>query len=232
MKSVKCRVESLLVVLLFVATLPFFAQSERNSDFGAILSAKYDVDLTRKLALEVEEELRFDHNCTQFDRWLNSVTLEYPFLHNRMHVGISGGAIRRYNDRHFYESRARVGLDVTYAETWRRFKFSYRSRLMTTFRDERVGDYRVNPKMYWRNRFQVAYQMPNSRFKYELSTELHWLVNDPKASVIDNIRTVFTIDYRLSRRQHLGLSVRMDNDIQVKEPVDRLYLGLAYHYKN
>ena len=232
MKSVKCKVESLLVVFLFVATLPLFAQSERNSDFGAILSAKYDVDLTRKLALEVEEELRFDHNCTQFDRWLNSVTLEYPFLHNRMHVGISGGAIRRYNDRHFYESRARVGLDVTYAETWRRFKFSYRSRLMTTFRDERVGDYRVNPKMYWRNRFQVAYQMPNSRFKYELSTELHWLVNDPKASVIDNIRTVFTVDYRLSRRQHLGLSVRMDNDIQVKEPVDRLYLGLAYHYKN
>lgn len=220
------------IVLLLAAACSVFGQSGRTSDFGAILSAKYDADLTRKLAIEVEEELRFDHNCTQFDRWLNSVTLEYPFLHNRMHVGLSGGVIRRYNDRRFYESRARVGLDVTYAETWRRFKFSYRSRLMTTFRDERVGDYRVNPKMYWRNRLQVAYQMPNSRFRYLLSTELHWLINDPKASVIDNIRTVFTVDYRLSRRQHLGFSVRMDNDIQVKEPVDRLYLGLTYHYKN
>lgn len=220
-----------LFILLLVVAWPVFGQSERSSDFGTILSAKFDADLTRKLALEVEEELRFDHNCAQFDRWLNSVTLEYPFLHNRMHVGLSGGVIRRYNDRNFYESRVRVGLDVTYAETWRRYKFSFRTRLMTTFRDERVGDYRVNPRMYWRNRFQIAYQMPNSRFKYELSTELHWLINDPKASVIDNIRTVFTVDYRLSRRQHLALSARMDNDIQVREPVDRLYLGVTYHFK-
>lgn len=224
--------EGFLLALLLGVAWPVFSQSSRSGDFGAILSAKYDADLTRKLAIEVEEELRFDHNLTQFDRWLNSVTVDYPFLHNRMHVGASAGAIRRYNDRNFYENRTRVGLDVTYAETWRRYKFSVRSRLMTTFRDESVGDYRINPKMYWRNRFQVAYQMPNSRFKYLLSTELHWLVNDPKASVIDNIRTVFTVDYRLSRRQHLGFSVRMDNDIQVKEPVDRLYLGFTYHYKN
>ena len=221
----------ILSVFLLLTAGPSFAQSGRTSDFGAILSAKYDADLVGKFAVEVEEELRFDHNCTQFDRWLNSVTIEYPFLHNRMHVGLSGGAIRRYNDRHFFENRARLGLDVTYAETWRRFKFSYRSRLMTTFRDESVGDYRVNPKMYWRNRFQVAYQMPNSRFRYLFSTELHWLVNDPKASVVDNIRTVFTIDYRLSRRQHLGFSARLDNDIQVKEPVDRFYFGFTYHLK-
>ena len=137
-----------------------------------------------------------------------------------------------YNlDRGFYENRARVGLDVTYAETFRRFKFTYRSRLMTTFRDERTGDYRVNPKMYWRHRFQVGYQMPNSRFKYAFSTELHWLLNDPQASVIDNIRTVLTVDYRLTRHQSVSLSARMDNDIQVKEPVDRFYLGLIYHLK-
>lgn len=220
-----------VAALLLVVVLPALAQSGRSTDFGAIVSAKYDADLTRKMAIEVEEELRFDHYC-KFDRWLNSVTVEYPFLHNRMHVGLTGGAIRRYNDKHYYESRIRVGLDVTYSETWRRYKFSFRSRLMSTFRDESVGDYRVNPKTYWRNRFQVAYQIPNSRFKYELSAELHWLINDPKASVIDNIRTVFTVDYRLSRREHLGFFVRMDNDIQVKEPVDRFYLGLTYHYKN
>ena len=67
--------------------------------------------------------------------------------------------------------------------------------------------------------------------KYTLSTELHWLLNDPQASVIDNIRTVLTVDYRLSRRQTLSLSGRMDNDIQVKEPVDRFYLGLTYQLK-
>lgn len=220
------------LALLLASALPTFGQGGRSTDFGVILDAKYKSGLVGQLDIEVEEEIRFDHNCLQLDRWLNEVTLEYPFLHNRMHVGLTGGAIRRYNDKGYFENRARVGLDVTYAETYHRYKFTYRSRLMTTFRDERTGDYRVNPKMYWRNRFQVAYQRPNSRYKYLLSTELHWLLNDPKASVIDNIRTVFTVDYRLSRRQTLSLSARMDNDIQVKEPVDRFYLGLSYQFKN
>lgn len=220
-----------LIALLLAWALPSFAQRGRSTDFGAILSAKYESGLVGRFDIEVEEELRFDHNCTQFDRWLNSVSLEYPFLHNRMHVGITGGTIRRYNDKGYYENRARIGLDVNYAETYHRFKFTYRSRLMATFRDESVSDYRVNPKLYWRNRLQASYQMPYSRFKYSLSVELHWLLNDPKASVIDNIRTVFTVDYRLSRHQHLGVMARMDNDIQVKEPVDRFYLGLTYQLK-
>lgn len=225
------RVRIVLLALLLAWVLPSFAQSGRSADFGIILDAEFDANLVGKFDIEVEEELRFDHNCSQLDRWLNSIEIEYPFLHNRMHVGLSCGAIRRYNDKGFFENRARVGLDVTYAETFRRFKFTYRSRWMTTFRDERTGDYHVNPKMYWRNRFQVVYQMPFSRFKYAFSTELHWLLNDPKASVIDNIRTVFTVDYRLTRRQSISLSARMDNDIQVKEPVDRFYLGITYHLK-
>ena len=225
------RIHIVLAALFMAVSLPSFAQSERERDFGALLQAKYEGGLVDDLSIEVEEEFRFDHNCTQLDRWLNSVTLEYPFLHRRMRVGLTGGAIRRYNDRGYYENRGRVGLDINYAETFRRFKFSYRSRLMATFRDESVADYRVNPKLYWRNRLQASYQMPNSRFKYTASVELHWLLNDPKASVIDNIRTVFTVDYRLSRHEYLGFSVRLDNDIQVKKPVDRLYLGLSYHLK-
>lgn len=231
MKNGNRRTGILIAALLLAWAMPSLAQSERTTDFGAIVTGKFDANLADRLAIEVEEELRFDHNCSQFDRWLNSVTLETPFLHNRMHVGLTGGTIRRYNDKGYYENRARVGLDVNYAETYRRFKFSYRSRLMATFRDESVADYRVNPKLYWRHRLQASYQMPNSRFKYSLSVELHWLLNDPKASVVDNVRTVLSVDYRLSRHEHLELSARMDNDIQVKTPVDRFYLGITYHYK-
>lgn len=225
------RTGILITALLLAWVVPSFAQSGRTTDFGAIASAKFDADLTNRLAIEVEEELRFDHNCSQLDRWLNSVTLETPFLHNRMHVGLTGGIIRRYNDRGFFENRARVGLDVNYAETYRRFKFAYRSRVMATFRDESVADYRVNPKLYWRHRLQASYQVPTSRFRYSLSVELHWLLNDPNASAVDNVRTVLAVDYRLSRHEHLELSARMDNDIQVKKPVDRFYFGITYHYK-
>ena len=220
------------LLFLLLAWVPsVFAQSERTSDLGVILGAKYEGPLAGNLTLGIEEELRFDERCTQLDRWLNEVELEYPFLHRRMHVGLIGGVLRRHNDRGYYESRARAGVDVTYAETFRRFKFSYRSRVMATFRDERIGDYRVNPKVYWRHRLQATYQMPGSRFKYSLSTELHWLLNDPKASVVDNLRTVLSVNYRLTRRQSITTFLRLDNDLQVKRPVDRLYLGITYQLK-
>lgn len=221
----------LLLIALLTATLTAFSQSERTTDFGGIVSGELSVGLGGPFALSVEEELRFNNNFTQFDRWLNAVGVDYSCLHNRMNIGLTADYIRRYNDAGYYENRGRLGLQVTYTESFRNFKFQGRSKLIGTFMDENTGEHRVNPKLYWRNRLKVTYQYPNSRFKYSLSAELFWLTNDPKGSYLDNLRTVFTVDYRLARRYALEAFVRMDNDLQVKKPVDRFYVGLTFKAK-
>lgn len=221
----------LLTIVLLLFSVGVFAQSERSTDFGGIVSAEAEVGLGGPFGLSVEEELRFENNCTQFDRWLNSVGVDYTCLHNRMNIGLTADYIRRHNDRGYYENRGRLGLQVTYTEDWRRFRFQVRSKAVGTFFDERTGEHRVNPRLYWRNRLKVTYQPMNSRFKYALSTELFWLTNDPKKGGIDNLRTVFSVDYRLARQYTLSAFVRMDNDLQVKEPVDRFFLGLTFKAK-
>lgn len=221
----------LLTIVLLLFSVGVFAQSERSTDFGGIVSAEAEVGLGGPFGLSVEEELRFEYNCTQFDRWLNSVGVDYTCLHNRMNIGLTADYIRRHNDRGYYENRGRLGLQVTYTEDWRRFRFQVRSKAIGTFFDERTGEHRVNPRLYWRNRLKVTYQPMNSRFKYALSTELFWLTNDPKKGGIDNLRTVFSVDYRLARQYTLSAFVRMDNDLQVKEPVDRFFLGLTFKAK-
>lgn len=213
------------------ASLAAFAQSERTTDFGGILSAEAEVGLKGLFSMSVEEELRFDHNCTQFDRWLNSVGVDYNCLHNRMNIGVTADYIRRHNDHGYYENRGRIGLQVTYTEDYHRFKFQGRSKVIGTFFDECTGEHRLNPRLYWRNRLKVTYQKPNSRFKYSLSAELFWLVNDPKGSYVDNLRTVFAVDYRLARRYSISAFARMDNDLQVKEPVDRFFVGMTLKAK-
>ncbi len=221
----------LLTIVLLLFSVGVFAQSERSTDFGGIVSAEAEVGLSGPFGLSVEEELRFENNCTQFDRWLNSVGVDYTCLHNRMNIGLTADYIRRHNDRGYYENRGRLGLQVTYTEDWRRFRFQMRSKAIGTFFDERTGEHRVNPRLYWRNRLKVTYQPMNSRFRYALSTELFWLTNDPKKGGIDNLRTVLSVEYRLSRRHYLTAFVRMDNDLQVKEPVDRFFLGLTFKAK-
>ena len=220
-----------IIALLLPLSVGVFAQSERTTDIGGILDAEFSMGLPNNFGLSVEEELRFDNHCTQFDRWLNSVGVDYTFWHNRMKFGLTGDYIRRYNDEGYFENRWRLGAQLNYTETLYHFKFSLRTKLLSTFYDERTGEHRVNPKLYWRNRLQVSYQQPNSRFKYALSAELFWLTNDPKNRIVDNLRTVASVEYRLTRRHYLSLFARMDNDLQVKAPVDRFYLGLAFEMK-
>lgn len=223
--------KKLIVIALLFLSARAIAQSERTTDFGGILSAEVSVDLPDNLGLSLEEELRFFHNGTELNRWLNSLGVDYTFGHNRMKLGLTGDYIRRICDGGYYENRYRLGLQLTYAETYRHFKFAMRTKLLSTFFDEQTGEHRVNPKLYWRNRLQISYQLPNSRFKYAFSAELFWLTNDPKGRIVDHLRTVASVEYRLSRRHYLSAFARMDNELQVKEPVDLLYLGLTFKAK-
>ena len=134
----------LLLIVFLLVSAGVYAQSERTTDFGGIVSAEGEVALGGPWGLSVEEELRFDHNFTQFDRWLNSVGVDYTCLHNRMNIGLTGDYIRRHNDRGYYENRGRLGLQVTYTEEYRRFKFQVRSKALATFFDERTGEHRVD----------------------------------------------------------------------------------------
>ena len=223
--------KKLFYIVLLLLPVSVFAQSERTTDFAGIVSAEAEVGLVGPFGMSVEEELRFDHNFTQFDRWLNSVGVDYSCLHNRMNIGLTTDYIRRHNDRGYYENRGRLGLQVTYTEDYRRFRFQVRSKVMGTFFDVRTGEHRVNPRLYWRNRLKVTYQPMNSRLKYALSTELFWLTNDPKKGGLDNLRTVLSVDYRLARQYSLSAFARMDNDLWVNAPVDRFYLGLTFKAK-
>lgn len=221
----------LIIVLLLPMSVMGLAQSERTTDFGGIVSAEASVALPANFGLSAEEELRFNNDFSQFDRWLNSVGVDYTCWHNRMNIGLTADYIRRHNDKGYFENRGRLGVQVTYSEEYRRFKFTVRSKVLGTFFDERTGDHRVNPRIYWRNRLKVTYQPMNSRWKYALSTELFWLTNDPKKGGVDNLRTVLSVDYRLSRRHYLSAFARMDNDLGVVEPVDMFYVGLTFKAK-
>ena len=82
--------KQLLFIALMLVPVATFAQSERTTDFGGIASAEAEIGLAGPWGMSVEEELRFDHNFTQFDRWLNSVGVDYTGLHNRMNIGLTG----------------------------------------------------------------------------------------------------------------------------------------------
>lgn len=232
------RLQIGLTAILLALSLAGLAQGRRTTVFGLVAGADFSTPVFNDVTLEVEEELRFkSYDGFHLDRWLNElgvdIPLNIPMLGKRLHVGAQVGYVRHYNDKVYYDNRYRVGLNLSYYETFRRFKFSFRTRMLCTFRDERTGEYHVNPKWYWRNKLQAAYQMAGSRFKYTLSSELFYRIRqEARYSFVDQVRTTLTVNYRLTRRQYLGVFVRMDNDLQVSDPMDIFYIGLNYDFKN
>ncbi|MBR4391197.1 MAG: DUF2490 domain-containing protein [Bacteroidales bacterium] len=233
----RCKIHIVFSFLLLAMTMTSFAQSGRNKDFGAIAGMDYTVEPWDDVELELEEELRFEnYGGFHLERWLSEVSVEtpvqLPYMGNRLRMGANLGYVRHHDDKGYFDNRLRFGVNFSYSETVRRLKLSYRTRMMFTYRDERTGDYRVNPKWYWRHKFQAVYQMPGSRYKYTLSSEFFLrLREDSSETFIDHLRTTFSVSYRLTRRQSISGFVRMDNELQVKEPFDRFYLGLSYHLK-
>ena len=223
----KARILILLCFLLCGAR----AVAGGGTELGGIVSLEFNKSLPRHFNISLEEELRFDHDHPNFDRWLNSLGVDYDFYRGRMSVGLRGDYIRRYNNDGFFENRVRTALVFSYSEQYHRFKLSYRSKIQSSFMDESTASHRVNPLLNWRNRLSVAYQLPNSRFKYALSSELFWLLNDPKYPGLEDLRTTFAVDYRLSRRHYLSVFVRMDHELSGKNPKDVFYLGMAFKMK-
>lgn len=226
------------LLALMVFSLPSVAQTGRYTDYGVIAGAKFSAPVWNDTEIEVEEELRFEgYEGAHLERWLTGLTLEtpvtfIPWLGKRLHVGAHAGYVRHHVDEGYFDNRWRAGLDLSYSETFRRFKFTYRTRMLCTFRDESTGTYRVNPKWYWRNKLQASYQRPNSRFKYTLSAECFWRLRQQHGeSYIDHLRTMFSVNYRLTRRQSVSGFIRMDNELQVKRPFDRFFLGFVYNFK-
>lgn len=221
----------LLLPLVLCFALPSMAQSERRQGLGAFVGTQVSADLAGNMSIKIAEELRFDPDAMQLNRWVNSIGLDYAFLHNRMHVTATGAIIRRNKKHDYFETRSRFSLDLSYSESIRRFKLTYRTRLVSTFFDEQTGEHRINPKTSWKNQLKATYQMPGSRFKYTLSTELRWPVFDPQHPRPDNLKSIFSVDYRISRHHSIATVLQLNDELSVKEPTDRLYLGICWKMK-
>ena len=119
---------------------------------------------------------------------------------------------------------------LTVAPKFGDWKIAYRAMVQATFRDERRGDYRFNPKTYMRNRLQVTWSVPHQPVKLYLSEEFWWRLYKPGDNIIDNLRSTVGVEYSINKHHTLDFYLRSDNEIQVKNPDNVLSIGVGYKF--
>jgi len=224
-KTVFCK---LSYVVFFCLLSPMLYAAD--NDMEAHLSFEVNKDLGRKFDVSLSEGLRFNNNITNYYRSETAVSFGYTFARKHLKLGVGYAFINKSKDYSYYENRHRTFGQLTFKESFGSFKLSWRAKFQATFQNPNTGDYKRNPKLYFRNRLMAEYKIANSRFSPYAYFEFYTSLNDAECNRIDALRSQIGCDYLLTRRMSLGAYYRVQNDIQVKNRQNIFAVGLTASY--
>ena len=207
---------SVLIVLLFIS-FSVLGQ-ERETDLGAIFTARLNKDLNRHFGLSFEQEVRLLTNNTGFDRSKSSIGVDYTIVKG-LKAGVFYNYIYMYNSNFLYESRHRYYANLSYKYgVNRKITLAWRTRFQGTFRDESRGEYKINPKYVLRNKLEAEYNILGTRWKPYLSAEATNTLNDPLGNEIYKLRFQGGTSWRLDRTTYLEFYLRADEYLTGQDP--------------
>jgi hypothetical protein len=197
---------------------------------GGLFGVQYEMKILKGWHWNAESQLRFDHNFTHYDRWKISVGTDYTFWKKRIKVGASYSLLNYQDDEGIFDWRHRLTGALTLAYKASSWKIAYRAAFQWTFRDEKRGSYRFNPKSYMRNRVTFSHSIPQKPLKVYVAEEFWWRLYHPEKNIIDHLRTTLGVEYNINKHHTLDFHVRSDNEVQVNNPTHILYIGVKYSF--
>ena len=212
-------------MLLFSVVL--LAQ-EKETDFGAMFSVELKKKLGQKFDISLEEEFRLlTNNNNGLDRLGSTVGVDYSIISKKLKAGLYYSHLYRYNSNDYYENRHRYYFSLIYKESIGRYTVSWRGRVQGTCRDGNRGNYKINPKYVLRNRLEIEYSAPWSRWNPYFFTEATNTLNDPLGNEIYKLRFQGGVNWRLDRTTYLEFFLRWNEYLVMPNP-RVMAIGIGY----
>jgi hypothetical protein len=229
----KVKKTYLFFALMMMISFNAFHVRAQDNDFGTWLGANISKDLTKKISLEFEEEVRIFNNFKEIDRFATGINGVYS-LNKFLKSGLGYDWIYNHNvKKSFWENRHRYYAYVTGKVELGRFTLSLRERFQSTFYDlfihDKESDY--SPHNYLRSRFEIDYDIKGSKLEPYISSEIHYQLNNPGGNEIDNWRYTAGLGFPLSKKINLDTYLRLNQDVNVKNPVNLWLLGINLSWK-
>ncbi len=169
-----------------------------------------------------------NQNVTTFDRSLATLGGSYA-LNKTFKAGLFYTYIYANNQNDgYYENRHRFGGWIQAARKVNRFKISLREKFQNTYRDEDLGNYKYNPKMYLRSKLEVSFNIKKIPFNPYFSAEMHYQLNNPYGNYTDKWRYTAGTEYNISKKFAIDLFYRLDKEINVTNPVNTSVIGTMF----
>jgi len=203
------------LVLVAVAATLLLARSgvawaQTTTDEQLWIFGEGQAELTKKLRLDLEQQLRLDQAATGFDETFTELGLHYRLL-KPLRVGGFYRAI--FLDG---ETRHRVGGDGEARVGFGRVELSYRLRLQYTTRDQ-------GGRTALRNRLKIAVDAPYGLVPFAAG-ELIYVF---EKSELREERLYLGVEFAVTKRTGLSAFYLLQNEINVNAPERNHVLGLG-----
>jgi hypothetical protein len=184
----------------------------------------------------VETELRTINYMNRISRGSITLSSDYSIL-KQLKVGIGYQLMNNWDEKYLnYQIRNRFNVSSTGKLKWNNFSFALREKLQVTFKDESkriksngyIDTYKINPEWIWRNRIQIAYNIPHCRITPAFSVESFYQLNNPEGNRFDNMRYTLLFDYKINKKNSVNIYGLINNKLNSDETTGKHILGVGY----
>lgn len=223
-----------LLIALTALSLSTWGQS---NDFVTEWAASYSHTFHKSTEISVGEELRLKQYSIHFGKSETSFGVDELLFRKelktygiKLKIGASYDFIYKYNSKHYYEDVHRLNLNIGFTKKIGDWGLHYRLRYQTSFRNENIGSYKYNPKMYLRNRIGVSYTFPTHPWKIYATEECYQRLNHPKRRVVDEFCTKIGTSYKIDKHNTIDIYLKAANEVMVKQPDNYYAIGFGYEF--
>ncbi len=204
----------------------------QTQDFGMWNTISVNKEITNKLVLGLDQEIRFRDNLSTLNLVYTNVGLTYKFTDN-----FKFSAVYRFIDKHkddfSWGVRHRIYFDAAVKVKPGNFNFSYRARYQMEWRGAGYEQYQGSvPEIYFRNLFKVGYKLNDSWEPY-LGSEIRFQIQNPRIPYhngFDRTRFIGGINYEFNKHHTIGTYFLLQKEWNVSDPETLHILGIEYTF--
>ena len=214
------------MILLFLLGAPAFGQYQ-DARLWAGLSVRYDPGKKWKLVLE--EEVRIFDRIRRLDKINSELTSSYQ-INKLMELGVLYRLIANREQVGYFYFNHRFGVNLEFHQQYSRWNLSVKPGFQITFAGFRNTENWYNPENYVRIVSEVSRELKNKKTEPYTNIEFWYRISTGEQGFIDQYRWTIGIKQKLNKRNRLDLYYRLQQELQVKNPLTAHIIGIGYRY--
>jgi len=200
----------------FLACFNIYIAFSQEQDIRVWAGTEIISMITPDLRLEFNQEVRFVENASLFDKSVTEIGLKYDIVKN-IRIGATYRLTNKRRLDNSYRQWHRYNIDFSFRQSISDFRFTFRTRYQSQYKDILSSELGKVPDNYLRNRISLQYRKYR-KVKPYISTDFFVPILISSSIFIDEMRYTIGTDYQFNRKYSLGLVYMFQHEMNTRNP--------------